>query len=292
MSDYLLVTNSSAGSAAEDSIDAARRELGSAGDVRVAATSSPDELDAVLASAQGRTVVVAGGDGSLHAVVNALHRTGTDLTIGLVPLGTGNDFARGADIPLDPTEAARVITSTAPTGLDLIVDETGEVTVNNVHLGVGADASRAGAVLKPRLGKVGYVVGAAVAGLRPRYLHLEVTVDGRSVYAGRVTQVAIGNNAFVGGGTELVPGADPTDGRATVIVSRQLGPGTRLAYLVHLRRGEHHRMREVSRVRGMEVSVAGEEFWTSSDGELSGPHASRTWTVLPAALQMHLPSQP
>ena len=54
---------------------------------------------------------MAGGDGSLHAVVSVLYRR-HDLAravLGLIPLGTGNDFARGNDIPLDPAEAAAVV---------------------------------------------------------------------------------------------------------------------------------------------------------------------------------------
>ena len=58
-----------------------------------------------------RRIVVAGGDGSLHAVIAALHRRNElkNAVLGLLPMGTGNDFARGLGIPLDIEEAARVI---------------------------------------------------------------------------------------------------------------------------------------------------------------------------------------
>ena len=86
---------------------------------------------------------MAGGDGSLHAVIAALHRRNelADAVVGLVPLGTGNDFARGVGIPLDPEEAARVVVAGNVRPVDLIVDCLGEVVVNNVHIGVGAPAS-------------------------------------------------------------------------------------------------------------------------------------------------------
>ena len=62
--------------------------------------------------------MVAGGDGSLHAVVTALHRRHelAERTLGLIPLGTGNDFARALDIPLDPAEAAAALCSAARRG--------------------------------------------------------------------------------------------------------------------------------------------------------------------------------
>ena len=97
----LLITNADAGTNDEEAVDAALEVLRRAADVEVAATSSPDELEEVLAKRDGRDLVVAGGDGSLHAVVAALHAS-DDLagpTVGLIPLGTGNDFARGVRIP-------------------------------------------------------------------------------------------------------------------------------------------------------------------------------------------------
>ena len=121
--------------------------------VEVAATGKPGELDGVLHRAGSRHIVVAGGDGSLHAVVAALHRRhdlkGT--VLGLLPLGTGNDFARGTGIPLDIEEAARVVLRNRPRPMDLVVDEVGEMVVNSVHVGAGAEASRRGAGLKERL---------------------------------------------------------------------------------------------------------------------------------------------
>ena len=77
----------------------------------MASTSNPGELDGVLHRAGSRRIVVAGGDGSMHAVIAALHRR-DDLgrtVLGLLPLGTGNDFARGNNLPLDVEEAAQVI---------------------------------------------------------------------------------------------------------------------------------------------------------------------------------------
>lgn len=291
MNSYLLVTNAAAGSNEESAVAAATAVLERHGAVEVAATSEPSELDDVLRGVDGRTVVVAGGDGSLHAVVNALHRLGLldDATVGLVPLGTGNDFARGSGIPLDPAEAAAVIAGAPAVPIDLVLDSDDRVVVNNVHLGVGAEASRAGAAWKPRLGRFGYAVGALVAGLRPAFTRVRVVVDDRPVYSGHVTQVAIGNGSHVGGGTELVPGAEPASGDLVVIVSRELRLGARLAYLARLRRGLHHQMREVTRVTGRKVSVSGEEFWLSTDGEISGPYRSMTWSLLPATLRMHLP---
>jgi YegS/Rv2252/BmrU family lipid kinase len=290
----LVVANASAGSHEQEALDAALRVLEPETDVRVVTTETPDELDDVLRDLDGRSVVVAGGDGSLHAVVNALSRLellGTT-RLGLLPLGTGNDFARGVGLPLEPDDAARVLLAGHREWINLILDDEGTVVVNNVHLGVGAQASRQARRWKAKLGRLGYVVGAFAAGIRPRFVKVEVTVDDEPLTpVSRVAQVAIGNGSTVGGGTKLIPGADPVDGRLVVIVSRAAGHLSRLVYLARLRGGSHHLMKEVTRVTGSEVSVEGEDFWTTSDGELSGPYRRRTWELRPDAVEMYLPVQ-
>ncbi len=298
MEPLLLITNADAGSADSENLELALGVLREAADVEVAATSNPGELDGVRHRAGSRTIVVAGGDGSLHAVVAALHRRG-DLagsTLGLIPLGTGNDFARGQDIPLDPQEAARVVLTARPGPIDVLVDCRGEIVVNNVHLGVGSQASRKAERWKSRLGTVklgrlGYLIGAAQAAVNPPFVRLRVEVDGEVVadLDRPVLQVAIGNSTHVGGGTELTPEATPRDGQADVMVSFAIGPLARIGYAARLARGDHHERDDVRYLRGRVVQVTGEEFWCSADGEMDGPERNRTWTVQPAAFRMLLP---
>src|SRR5688500_10688304 len=121
----LVITNADAGTSDEETLATALEILRADASVEVAKTSNPGELDGVLHRAGGRTVIVAGGDGSIHAVVTALHkrRELEETTLALLPMGTGNDFARGNDIPLDVEEAARLVLAGQPRPVDLIVDE-------------------------------------------------------------------------------------------------------------------------------------------------------------------------
>jgi diacylglycerol kinase family enzyme len=102
--------------------------------------------------------------------------------------------------------------------------------------------------------------------------------------------VAIGNGANVGGGTELVPEADPRDGKVDVMISHAVGPAAKLGYVLHLRRAEHHRRDDVQYLRATQVIVSGDEFWISADGEISGPERKRCWHVEPAAYSFILPA--
>jgi diacylglycerol kinase (ATP) len=301
----LVITNGDAGTADDEAIEPALAILRESCSVEVQETSRPGELDGVLQRAASRRIVVAGGDGSLHAVVAALYRRHDlkDAIVGLLPMGTGNDFARTLGIPLDLEEAARVIVGGEVRPMDLVVDELGEVVVNNVHVGAGAQASRRGATWKERLGQVGfgrvnlgrlgYPIGAALAAFQPPSVHMHVEVDGKVVtdLDRPVLMVAIGNGANVGGGTELTPEADPQDGLVDVMISHAVGVSAKVGYALHLRRGEHHRRDDVQYLRGSQVTISGDAFWISADGEISGPERQRSWHVEPGAYSFILPQQ-
>ena len=293
MEPLLLIANADAGSTDAEPLEEALAVLRRNADVEVTRTSDQGELDGVLHRRGGRRVVVAGGDGSLHAVVAALHRRNelSDAVVGLLPLGTGNDFARGNGIPLDPAEAAEVIVSGEVQPVDVIVDCVGEIVVNNVHVGVGAEASRKAHTWKKRLGRAGYVIGALHASVNPPFYRFRVEVDGEVVadVDRHIAQVAVGNGTTVGGGTDLTPHAHTGDGKLAVMVSFAVGPIARFGYVAKLRTGRHPERDDVLYVRGSSVSVTGQAFWCSADGELYGPERRRTWRIEPAAFRMPLP---
>ncbi len=298
MDPLLLITNTGAGGAQKDALDRALGVLREDADVEVATTSNPGELDGVLHRAGSRAIVVAGGDGSLHAVITALHRRRelAERTLGLIPLGTGNDFARTLGIPLDPEDAARALLTGEPRALDLIVDELGGVVVNGVHAGASAQASRRGHRWKEKLGPfgfgiLGYPIGAVLASVKPPFLRLRVEADGEVVsdVDQHVLMVAVGNGASVGGGTELTPDADPGDGRLDVMISLATGPLERFGYVWHLRGGEHPRRDDVIALRARQVTVSGEDFFLAADGEISGPERRRSWHLEQGAYTMIVP---
>ncbi|GAA1922813.1 diacylglycerol kinase [Nocardioides lentus] len=303
MEPLLVITNSGAGTAATENLDLALAVLRAEASVEVAETDGPGELDGVLHRAGSRRIVVAGGDGSMHAVISALYRRHDlgDACVGLLPLGTGNDFARTVGIPLEPEEAARVILRGRTRATDLIVDELGEVVVNNVHVGAGAQASRRAdrwktrlgrvGVGKVNLGKVGYPIGAALAAFRPPFVRLHVEIDGETVndLDEPVLMVAVGNGRTVGGGTSVTPEADTGDGAMDVMISRAIGPLARFAYVGDLVLRRHTQRDDVLYRRGTRVTISGEEFYGAADGEIYGPERTRSWRLEPAAYRLLVP---
>ncbi|PZF82635.1 diacylglycerol/lipid kinase family protein [Jiangella anatolica] len=294
MTRLLVITNSRAGGARDDAVATALGVLRAGGDVEPAELD-PDALPGVLARHPEHRPVVLGGDGSVHLLVATAHRLGLldrpPFRFGLIPLGTGNDLARALGLPLDPARAAAVALSDTEREVDVLVDDAGGVVVNAVHLGVGAEAGRRAVPLKPRLGRLAYPVGSAVAGASARGWRLRVSVDGAVVAGGerRALLVALGNGVTIGGGAPVTPSAQVDDGRMDVVVSFSTGWRARLAFAAALVRGRHPERHDVVEARGHRVVVAGGPVPLNADGELSELTGARTWTVLRHALRVTVP---
>jgi diacylglycerol kinase (ATP) len=292
----LVVTNDLAGRTEAAAIAAAVDVLDASvdGPVEVVTCQTDDDIDRLLDRRAGRPVVVVGGDGSLHTMLRFLWRRGEagECPVGLIPLGTGNDFARGAGIPLDAVAAAELVATGAPRPVDLIVDDAGGVVVNAVHVGAGAKAAKLARPLKRWLRVAAFPIGAVLAGVTARGWRLRVHVDGRMVATGRrrVLMAGVSNARTIAGGTaELGPDASPVDGVADVTVSFAVGPLARIGYALALRRGRHPARDDVVHLTGREVEVAGGPFHVNADGELSGPVRRRRWKVVPRAWRCILP---
>ena len=292
MTDRLLVVvNAGAGTADREAVDAAVAVLDAERGAELITTEDLDHLDSVLADVGDRTLVVAGGDGSIHAAVGSLWRAGTlsDATVGLLPLGTGNDLATGLDIPTDPIEAARVILGGDATSLDLIVTDFDEVVVNASHAGLGAVAAGESDRFKERLGPLAYPLGALIAGVRETGWDVRVTLDDEVVHQGNALMIGVANAPSIGGGTRLVPPAVPTDGLLDVIVVSAVTAAARVAFGVALRDGVHLDREDVLHVRGSAVTIAGAPLPHDLDGEVTDERESCTYQVRPGAWRMLLP---
>lgn len=231
-----------------------------------------------------------GGDGSIHRFLQVvqdqglLGRIGTD---GVVPLGTGNDLVRGAGIPLDPQEAARVAVAGATTERGLMVDDTGAVVVNVVHAGVAAEATAHAGEVKGVLGRAAYAWGAPRAGLTSKGWHLRVSVDGEGIADDDRPElmVTLALGSSVGGGTPVAPHARADDGQVEVVVAHGVGPLARVRFALDLRKGRHVEREDVTLTSGREVVVRADRdqdaFRVNTDGEVEEERVMRrSWRLL------------
>jgi YegS/Rv2252/BmrU family lipid kinase len=284
----LLLANSDAGSATTGAIDAVESVLREGFEVTRETSDETDELRGILESFTGDRVIVAGGDGSLHTLVNALADGGRldDTVVGLVPMGTANDFATGLGLPDDPVAAARACIDGAPAAMDALVADDGEIVVNAAHAGVGAVASDRAQAAKPVVGALAYPLAALVAGATTPGYHLAITIDGTVVHDGTALFALAANGPCLGGGARLCAGADPADGLVDIMVIGDVPVADRARLALRVQRGTHTDHDRVDQYRGTSLRVQGDAVDHSRDGELRRGLADATYTVHPSVWRM------
>ena len=291
-----IVANPAAGTAQDRTpVEDARDRLRQAGhEVRVLITRAPRDAERLAreAAAEGTELLVAaGGDGTLNEVVNGIASAPGGLaacTLGILPIGTGNDFARTLGLE-ELADAVDALTAGHVRTVD-VVHLDRRVFLNASAGGFTAEtSSQVTSGLKQAVGKLAYLIGGARAFLE--YEPVTAHVEG----AGRVLQMdlqlfAICNGAYIGGGHQLAPGARVDDGEVDVCLVRASSTFDFLALLPKLSSGQHVEDENVAYFRASEVTLAfARRIKINTDGELL--EASRChYAIEPSALRVVAPA--
>src|SRR6185312_9220033 len=243
------------------------------------------------AVAEGAAHVVAvGGDGTVHQALQAV--AGRPVGFGVVPAGTGNDFAAGTGVPLEPLAAADAIAAAVRDGRYRAVDlarMTGtdeEVRWFGAVLAAGFDAivnERANRMRWPR-GPRRYDVAIFLEMVRVRPRRYALELDGVD-HGFEGTLVAVGNCPSYGGGLRIVPAADPTDGLLDVLTALPLTRRAMTRLKPRLRRGTHVTDPRVRTFRAKRVRLHSDGIIAYADGERIGPLPLEI-TCVPGALRL------
>lgn len=173
-------------------------------------------------------IVAVGGDGTLNEVVKGLVNASTDLPVGYVPTGSGNDFARSLGLPLTIEASIRnIIETIEPLSLDVLVglsDTSDIVAVNSI--GFGLDGMVINKIdqtkNKQTIGKFSYLASVLSAYFSQKTFPLKLVTDGHSITYGEALLIVCTNNKFFGGGIPIHPQADATDGMIDIVIAEKV----------------------------------------------------------------------
>ncbi|MBU2664494.1 YegS/Rv2252/BmrU family lipid kinase [Actinoplanes bogorensis] len=289
--DIAVLANPSAGRGRHrDLLSGVLQRLGPGARLLEAHSGASAEEACHAAVADGVAAVVAvGGDGTIHRALQAV--AGHDVGFGVVPAGTGNDFAAGVGMPTDPLAAAGAVAAALREGrytpVDLArVDGPGPVRWFGAVLAGGFDAlvnERANRMRWPR-GPRRYdlAILLELARLQPRHYRLELDGTDHS-FTGML--VAVGNCASYGGGMRILPDADPADGLLDVVIAAPFGRVALARLKPRLDRGTHVTDPRVTVFRARHVRLCSEGIVAYADGERLGP-LDLDMTCAPGAVRL------
>lgn len=240
------------------------------------------------------TVVAAGGDGTLNEVVNGLMSTGAGFempSLGIIPMGTANDFAMSCRIPLSPLEALLLITELPALPVDLArVNE--RYFINMASGGFGTQITTATPdELKRALGSLAYLLTGMSKFTSIAAVEGRITAPGFE-WQGAFMVLGVGNGRQAGGGHELCPDALLDDGLLDLNIMPKTDQQTLSNTLQYFMLGNGDVMQQQMihrRVPWLEIE-AEQSMNINIDGEpVSGRHLR--FEICPQAIRMHLPRQ-
>jgi len=246
--------------------------------VDVVRTEGPGHAQQLAAQAvqQGaRHVVAVGGDGTVHEVANGLLCSDADAALGVVPIGSGNDFAKLVGIyGHDPLRAvARLVTARCRRFDAGRV--AGEWFVNSVGFGFGPAVVKTRNRMQHLRGFLSYLVPVVQTFFRFEPILLDVAAPAASGFRerGYMMMVEVCNGTTAGGSYRFAPDADPADGKLDVCLIRRVSLPRFLLAIPRVMRGTHVKMREVAMIKTAKLIVRAPEqpLILHVDGELREP---------------------
>jgi YegS/Rv2252/BmrU family lipid kinase len=259
--------------------------------------------DAIIYTTDGisagyRKIITVGGDGTLNEVVNGVFSNNKcptkDISLALIPVGTGNDWGRMFGIPLDYEKAIKIIRDNK-----LLVHDIGLVTffngtekksrffINIAGLGFESVVVKRTNIQKDkgRSGKLIYLYNLLMSLLSYKNTKAEIVIDGESTNAD-VFSINVGNGRYCGGGMRQTPNALPYDGLLDVTIINGMGKFEIIRNLKILYDGTilSHPKIEGYKCKNLKV-FSDSIIYTEADGESLG-HTPAEFSIIPASINI------
>lgn len=258
------------------------------GDLELVVTEQPQDVDGVVERALTgglERVISIGGDGTNHSLVNALaayhdrHPGAALPAFGMLPAGTGRDWARGAGIPLDPRRAARWLATAQPRPTDvglLLCDGQPRHFLNIASAGLSGEVDRR-VNLVPSRRPWTFLVATVATIIAYQPVRMRVLADGQLWHDGSAYVVVVANGTTFGHGMTIAPNADMTDGLFDVVLIETMPRVKALAALRKVYDGSHLSVSGVHHRRATTVEIVSDG--PPLDLDLDGEHAAGSHLV-------------
>jgi len=249
-----------------------------------------------------KKIISVGGDGTNNEVINGIFSQDrfptTEIMMGVIPVGTGNDWRRTFDFPLDYQKNVKIIKAGAT-----ILHDIGKVTYYNDGdpkvryflnaAGTGLDEMVCGKTnelkKKGKGGAVRYMLSTANCLFKYECVEVKLEVDDELVYDDEILSLSLGNGRFNGGGMMMMPKAIPDDGLFDITVIRKVGLMKFAANISKIYDGTFiDKMEEVSTFRGKKVritSIPAHKLLLETEGETLN-NSPFDFEMMPKAIQM------
>ena len=235
-------------------------------------------------------IIAAGGDGTLNEVINGIASPHPirGVRMGIVPLGTANDFARSMKLPARVENNVDILRAKQTVLVDL-VRVTGKRTRYFINVSAGGFSGAVDEKLTPQIkstwGPLAYLRSAAAALPKLRAYHATVIFDDVERWEGELYNIVIANGQFVAGGLPIAPDASVRDGLLDVLLVPKR-PAREMALLTaQMLLGKHLSSDVIPFRRTRKISVKSRpRMWFNVDGEPFGDDPA-VFQILPRALE-------
>ena len=249
-------------------------------------TESPGHATSLAreAWAAGAALVLAvGGDGTALEVAQGM--LGSDVHLGIIPAGTGNDFVKTLGIPLQPEKALDHVLRCAARKTD-VGEVNGRLFLNEI--GTGFDVSVLDYAAKAKKycrGLLPYLYGVVRTLFRFRSVPITFSVDGGESVTEDAFVVGVANGGMIGGGIPIAPGARADDGLLEVVVVKKIVPGRLIGRLIGLMKGNILSFPETLYFQAASVRFSAPGMRLNVDGEIRDIKDASA-RVIPGALMI------
>ncbi|MEP6755315.1 MAG: diacylglycerol kinase family protein [Chthonomonadales bacterium] len=250
--------------------------------------SESTELARSLATDPKRIVAAAGGDGTLHQVVRGM--VGGVSPLGIIPLGTGNDFVRTVGIPQDLKLAVQTLFNGVLQPLD-IGTVNGLPFINVARSGFDAVvAERVNRGFRYLKGAAAYNAGILSTLFRFKPSNVKIIIDDQ-VWEGRAMLCSVANAQYYGGGMRIAPNAQIDDGLLDLVILKETGLLEFLLAFPRVFKGTHIDHPKITILQGRNIRVVTDPPQPIFvDGEVIGKTPAE-YSIIPAALQVVTPDK-